>query len=97
MSAHLLQVFIYTGERGWSQDLSVVPSDTARDKGHKLRHRQFPLNIRKHFAIARVTEHLQFARGSYGVSVHGGTLKPSGAAGFRCPHWNSGAGLENLQ
>ncbi|KFV75763.1 hypothetical protein N308_03338, partial [Struthio camelus australis] len=25
--------------------------------GHKLKHRQFPLNIRKNFFTARVTEH----------------------------------------
>lgn len=29
----------------------------ARGKGHKLRHRQFPLNVRKHFSIAGVAEH----------------------------------------
>lgn len=35
----------------------------ARGKGHKLRHRQFPLSIRKHFSIARVTEHWHRLRG----------------------------------
>lgn len=34
-----------------------MPSDTARGKRHKLRHMWFPVNIRKHFSIARVTEH----------------------------------------
>jgi len=35
----------------------VVPSDRTRGSGHKLTHRVFPLNIRKHFFTVRVTDH----------------------------------------
>ncbi|KAK4826343.1 hypothetical protein QYF61_007452 [Mycteria americana] len=36
---------------------SVVPSNRTRSSEHKLKHRRFPLNIRKHFCTVRVTEH----------------------------------------
>jgi len=34
----------------------VVPSARTRGRGHTLKHRRFPLNIRKHFHIVRVTK-----------------------------------------
>jgi len=36
---------------------SAVPSDKTRGNGHRQKHRRFPLNIRKCFLPARVTEH----------------------------------------
>ncbi|KAK4828654.1 hypothetical protein QYF61_000302 [Mycteria americana] len=41
-------------QRGRSQALF---SDRTRGSGHKLKHRRFPLSIRKHFFTVRVTEH----------------------------------------
>jgi len=46
---------------------SVVPSDRNRGHGHKLKHRRFPLNIRKHFSTVRVIE--QWHRLRCGVSI----------------------------
>jgi len=36
---------------------SVVPSNTTKGNGHKLKHRKFRLNMRKDFFTLRVTEH----------------------------------------
>ena len=35
----------------------MVPSDRTSGNGHKLKHRKFPLNMRKNFFPLRVTEH----------------------------------------
>ena len=35
----------------------VVPSDTSRGNGYKLKCGRFSLNIRRHFFTVRVTEH----------------------------------------
>jgi len=40
-----------------AQIYSVVPSDTTRGNGHKLKHRKFHLSMRKNFFTLRVTEH----------------------------------------
>ena len=35
----------------------VVPSNRIRGNGHKLKHRNFHLNMRKNFSTLRVTDH----------------------------------------
>jgi len=43
-------------KEGRARLFAVVPSDRTGGSGHKLKHRRFPLNIRKHFFIVRVTK-----------------------------------------
>jgi len=35
----------------------VVPSNSTRGNGHKLKHRKFQLNVKKNFFTLGVTEH----------------------------------------
>ncbi|KAK4817033.1 hypothetical protein QYF61_026039 [Mycteria americana] len=40
-----------------SRLMGILSIDKTKGNGHKLKHRSFPLNIRKHFFNERVTEH----------------------------------------
>jgi len=44
-------------KEGGARFFLLVPSDRTRGNGHKMKHKTFCLNIRKHFLIVRVTEH----------------------------------------
>ncbi|GAB0205727.1 hypothetical protein GRJ2_003038300 [Grus japonensis] len=60
LNGDLINVYTYLKEgdiKDGARLLSVVPSDRTRGNGHKLKHRKFPLNIRKHFFTVRLTEH----------------------------------------
>ena len=53
---------VYKYLRGGHQEggtclFAVVPSETTRGNGHKLKHRRFQLNMRGHFCAVKMTEH----------------------------------------
>lgn len=62
----------YEGEK-WRLP-SLVPSDSTRGNGHKLKHRRFPWNIREHFFTVWVTQIVQ--RGSE-VYILGDIQRPT--------------------
>lgn len=44
-------------KEGGSRLLLVMSTDRTRGSGHKLDHRKFHLNLKKHFIMVRVTEY----------------------------------------
>jgi len=80
----------------------VVPSDRTRGNGHGLKHRRFPLNIRKDFFTVRVTKHWhRLPRDCYGVSNLRDIKNPTGHGHEQPavvdPSLRSGVGLDDLQ
>lgn len=58
-------------------DFPSVPSDKRRDNECKLKHRRFPLNIRKHIFNVRFNKHWhRVVQASCGVFLLGDIRKP---------------------
>jgi len=56
----------------------VVLSARTRGSGHKLKHRRFPLNIKKHFYCEGGQALAEVAQRSCGISILGGVQKAPG-------------------
>jgi len=77
-------ITVYTYLKEWRKEnearlFSVVASARTRGNGHTLKHRRFPLNIRKRFFTVRVTEYRhKLPREVVGVSLFGNIQKLCG-------------------
>ena len=57
---------------------SGVSAEVTRSNGRKLKYREFPLNIRKHFLLLACLNTGTSCPGSWGVFVLGGHQNPAG-------------------